>query len=505
MTDATRIDDAGELLWLAPDECQPHPNNPRMALRDDVVQQIAFQLATDGFQPHHAITVRPLDDGYQIIAGHHRVAAAQQAEVEVAAWVVDMDDDTAFMQLILSNTQGELDPLERGMHALDYVDAYKNGGISAYAKRVGVTQASISQLRSAATVARMYNSSYTLLGKSKHLNEISKATEHAWPQLVDAMAEAGWSVKETAAKVQGLNAIEVPEHYAEWLTLERVTERYLDGRFSAKTVAKLVSAATQAEEWIRAYGTDEDLDNWHKWLPEAPFDPRPITDYHQTLIAGQFEVAGWHHGNWRDHLDELEDGSVSLVLTDPPYGVAYQSNYREERHSLIESDATPEQGAKELTAALEALYAKMSDNAHALIFTAGPVEHLTAQACEAAGLRVKSRLIWDKERTSMGDLEGAFAPRHERIIHAVKGTPKLRRRAPDVLTFARADSTRHPTEKPVELLTELIEVTTSTGQLVADPFGGVASTAVAAKDTARKWWSCELDDTYHALGEERLA
>jgi hypothetical protein len=29
-----------------------------------------------------------------------------------------MDDATAFMQLVLSNTQGELSPLERGMHAL---------------------------------------------------------------------------------------------------------------------------------------------------------------------------------------------------------------------------------------------------------------------------------------------------------------------------------------------------------------------------------------------------
>ena len=56
---------------------------------------------------------------YQIISGHNRTTAARRAGLQqIPAWVREMDDDTAFMQLVLSNAQGELSPLERGMHAL---------------------------------------------------------------------------------------------------------------------------------------------------------------------------------------------------------------------------------------------------------------------------------------------------------------------------------------------------------------------------------------------------
>jgi site-specific DNA-methyltransferase (adenine-specific) len=63
---------------------------------------------------------------------------------------------------------------------------------------------------------------------------------------------------------------------------------------------------------------------------------------------------------------------------------------------------------------------------------------------------------------------------------------------------------RHPTEKPIALLSELISATTVEGDLVADPFGGVASTLVAATRTGRGAWGCELDEGYHETGKRRL-
>lgn len=505
MSDATRIPDAGELRWLNPDDCKPHPNNPRLQLRDDIVQQIAFQLSADGFQAHHAITVRPCDGAFQIVAGHHRVEAARQAGVDVAAWIVDMDDDTAFMQLVLSNTQGELDPLERGMHALDYVDAYKNGGISAYAARVGVTQASISQLRQAAAVARKYNASNTLIGRSKHLLEIAKADEALWPVLTAAMVDRGWSVKDTKGYIEAVNQFDIPARHAHWLPAERAITAHLDGRFAPRSAARLIAVADQVDAWLAEHGTEDQHGDWHAWLRTAPLDHRQLIAYQQELIAGQFEVVGWHHGNWRDHLDELEDGSVALLLTDPPYGVAYRSNYRNTLHETIAADGTPEEAATELAAMLEGISTKLADNAHLLVFASPRLEHIAADVLEAAGYTVRSRIIWDKQRTSMGDLDRSFAPRHERIVHATRGQARLYKRAPDVIASDRADSSRHPTEKPTDLLATLIEATTAAGELVADPYGGVASTAVAAKNTGRRWWSCELDEKYHASGEERLA
>jgi ParB-like chromosome segregation protein Spo0J len=51
--------------------------------------------------------------------GHHRKLAAEQAGLaSIPCWVRGMTDDAAFMALVLANSQSELSPLERGMHAL---------------------------------------------------------------------------------------------------------------------------------------------------------------------------------------------------------------------------------------------------------------------------------------------------------------------------------------------------------------------------------------------------
>jgi ParB family transcriptional regulator, chromosome partitioning protein len=70
-------------------------------------------------EARHALTVRAVDDGYEIISGHHRQAAAGKAGIhEVPCWAVEMDNDEAYMALATSNNQGEISPLEIGLHAL---------------------------------------------------------------------------------------------------------------------------------------------------------------------------------------------------------------------------------------------------------------------------------------------------------------------------------------------------------------------------------------------------
>jgi hypothetical protein len=70
--------------------------------------------------PSHALIVRPIDGGYQIISGHHRVKAAERAGLaSVPCWVREYSDADAYMQLVLCNTQSELHALEEGKHAAE--------------------------------------------------------------------------------------------------------------------------------------------------------------------------------------------------------------------------------------------------------------------------------------------------------------------------------------------------------------------------------------------------
>jgi site-specific DNA-methyltransferase (adenine-specific) len=126
------------------------------------------------------------------------------------------------------------------------------------------------------------------------------------------------------------------------------------------------------------------------------------------------------------------------------------------------------------------------------------------QAIMNSGLTIKGLLIWEKNEGGMGDLRGSFAPKYECIIHAVKGNPILYERKADVFHAAKCDSKNHPTEKPVPLLEELIRATTVEGDLILDPFAGVASTLVAAKILDRNYFGCEIEAEYHEIGWRRL-
>jgi site-specific DNA-methyltransferase (adenine-specific) len=506
-----------DLVDLPLGKLMAHPDNPRLQMREDVVERLVAEIERNGFGREHALLVRPKGSGYQIISGHHRAEAAERVGLdELPCWVREMDDDEAFMLLVLSNAQGELSSLEIGMHALtfDLAQGKAGGGLKVYADRVGSTHEKVRQLRHAANVLSKTSWKVELADKAYHLFEVSKAPQATWPVLVEALVSAGWTVAETGRHVEQVKAFEISDLvYAEdWLPLSLVVARYLAApeRFTPRAVARLVATASEVEDWLDANEPSrhhEFLD----WLVAnregESWDYRAIVAYQQRLLAERWEVAGWHQGDWRKHISELQDGSVRLVLTDPPYGMGYQSGYRykSDDHAKISSDGSTEDAITETVAALEALDPKMMDDAHLLVFCRWQNEKELADALIAAGYEVRGSLVWVKNNTGMGNLDGTFAPKHERIIHAVKGNPKLYHRAPDVIEASRESSERHPTEKPIDALAPLIEATTAAGQLVADPFAGVASTCVAAKGTGRKWWGCELDEKYWSIGEERLS
>jgi site-specific DNA-methyltransferase (adenine-specific) len=167
-------------------------------------------------------------------------------------------------------------------------------------------------------------------------------------------------------------------------------------------------------------------------------------------------------------------------------------------------DRNPEEAATLLADALTSLMPKLATDAHVLVFIGWKQEPQIRSLVEAAGLTLRSSIVWVKEHHGVGDTVHAFAPAHERIVYATAGAARLRMRLPDVLYAPRVKPHAHPTQKPVELLEQLICATVSPGELVCDPFAGVASTHVACVRCGRRAWGCELDPTYYAVGLERI-
>jgi ParB/RepB/Spo0J family partition protein len=209
----TQTGQHAEIAWLPVDNLFPHPDNPRLIYRQDIIDTIAASIAEGGFKPEYALLVRPLADGYQVISGHTRLKAAQHAGCSVLpCWVKDLDDEAAFMELVLANNQGELSPLEYGMHVLKYVELSeggrgKKGGLSEYARVVGKSQQYFTQCSQGAKVTSQLVGlePVKLLSKTQHLAAIHKAPVDDWQPLTEWLVKAAWSVKLTESIVDAVS------------------------------------------------------------------------------------------------------------------------------------------------------------------------------------------------------------------------------------------------------------------------------------------------------------
>lgn len=184
-----------------------------------------------------------------------------------------------------------------------------------------------------------------------------------------------------------------------------------------------------------------------------------------------------YHGDCRDLLPSIE---ADVVVTDPPYGMAYRSGWS---GSDVVGDETPD-ARDEVLAAW---------SGPALVFGRWSVPRPEG---------TKMVLVWDKgEWPGMGDLSMPWGPSHEEVY--VLGSGFTGHRSGTVLRVPRmpAATALHPTEKPVAVMVRLIEKTTGT---VLDPFAGSGSTLVAAKFLNRKAIGIEIEERYCEVAANRL-
>jgi hypothetical protein len=197
-----------------------------------------------------------------------------------------------------------------------------------------------------------------------------------------------------------------------------------------------------------------------------------------------------------------------LLVTDPPYGQSFVSGRANGKWGMLFNDDKPETVEDCLAHALKGL----RRGRHVYIF-AGQLDLSYLPLCGVA------ELIWDKEVIGMGDLSQPWGPQHEKIIFATYELSKANRdkgygnlsarlRKGSVLRGLRAQSgavKHHPTEKPVDVLRQLIESSSVIGETVYDPFAGSGSTLIAAALEGRMAIGCEIDERYCESAAKRFS
>lgn len=204
----------------------------------------------------------------------------------------------------------------------------------------------------------------------------------------------------------------------------------------------------------------------------------------------------------------MDAGSVDAVVCDPPYGMAYQSNWRvaTRQFAPIEQDAGFD--LEWTTMWMAACHRVLKDDTHLYAFCSDHNLGGFRQAATDAGFTVKRAMVWVKDAWTSGDLEGDYGHQTEFVLFAHKGRRALTGgRISNVIRVPRTppQHLEHPTQKPTGVLRPLIVKSTLPGDLVLDPFCGSGSTGVACMEEGRRFIGIEMDEAYVRVAEARLA
>jgi site-specific DNA-methyltransferase (adenine-specific) len=201
-------------------------------------------------------------------------------------------------------------------------------------------------------------------------------------------------------------------------------------------------------------------------------------------------------GDCRDILPTL--GKVDAVVTDPPYAIP----------TLVASlrETTRTVGDLSIVETAFRVYFDqwrllLGDKGRAFIFCDGVSYTVMFRA--SFGAFSQALLIWDKGQIGMGR---EFRKSHELILHLWLGNTPIFAdgvgRA-DILKFRPIDSEarKHPAEKPISLLKELLRLC---GRTILDPFMGSGTTGVAAVKLGRKFIGIEIEPKYFDIACRRI-
>ena len=235
-----------------------------------------------------------------------------------------------------------------------------------------------------------------------------------------------------------------------------------------------------------------------------------------------------HHGDCLEYVKSLEDESVDLVLTDPPYYIGYDggkgwdSQWKTEQEYLDWCDEWTRECVRVL-----------KPNRMLVVFGTLKTDtfiryKLNTNAIE--GLSTQNELVWSYNWG--GRSKNNFARKHEyawcwskgdkflfnaddvRVERKLKVNPRTgeafgKGTIPTCVweknnhTTSKEYVNWHPTQKPFMILERIIQAYTNEGDTVLDIFSGSGSTMISAENVNRKFVGCEVDEEYYKRSLER--
>lgn len=233
-------------------------------------------------------------------------------------------------------------------------------------------------------------------------------------------------------------------------------------------------------------------------------DDVPETPQVTEVKPGQVWQLGRHRLMCGDSTDRaaveklMEGNKADLLLTDPPYNVAYEGKTKDALK--IKNDQMSDENFRDfLGTCFRNADAALRQGAAFYIWHADSEGYNFRGAAFDAGWQVRQCLIWLKNSMVLGRQD--YQWKHEPCLYGWKGGAShfwgSDRKQTTVLEFDRPSrSAEHPTMKPVALIEYQMLNSTKEGEAVLDLFAGSGSMVIAAEKNNRRAFAMELDPVY---------
>jgi len=247
-------------------------------------------------------------------------------------------------------------------------------------------------------------------------------------------------------------------------------------------------------------------------IPETPEEPVSVVG--DTWILGNHRIRCGDSTNPTDVDAVLGSVKPHLMVTDPPYGVEYNADWRNAALAgKPRADGKKGGGGRAIGKVENDDRADWSE-AYALfpgdvmyVWHAGNKSHEVAQSIIKCSFDLRAQIIWAKNHLVIS--RGHYHPQHEPCWYAVKSSKQGHwsgdRKQSTVWNIdkPRKSETGHSTQKPVECMKRPIENNSSPGQGVYEPFSGSGTTIIAAEMTGRHCYAIELNPAYVDVAVKR--
>jgi len=228
-----------------------------------------------------------------------------------------------------------------------------------------------------------------------------------------------------------------------------------------------------------------------------------------SIRSGDLFLLGRHRLVCGDSRDAalvsrlMDNGKAALILTDPPYGVAYVEGkkgfcHTKTIHAPIRNDHLQSDNEYQTftRAWLEAIRSHLTTKNALYCFNSDKMLFPLREGLLDAGWKFGQLLIWAKTAAVIGRLD--YLPMHECIAYGWHGTHAFfKGKDKSILVYPKPQrSLLHSTMKPVGLLRRLILNSTRSRDIVYDAFAGSGSTLIACEQTQRRCFTVELSPEY---------